>query len=418
MKRSLLLSLFVCPLALHAGGVLLYEIGTAEVRLASAGWAARAEDPSTTFTNPAGLTRIADRQIQVGGEVINCHLRFDPNQKTTIKGSDGDATIWLPSGSFFYAQPLTEKLSIGFGSLGYFGSDLHFDSDNWVGRYYVDYSFLEGFSLVASAAYRLTDSLSIGLGGTTMFALFREKNSIRNSLDGLKDGQLKMHDERLSGGAIAGILYEFSPCTRVGVQYLSPIHFHFQDIPTFVDIGPRLLEILRITGLLNSKVKINVTVPQSVMLSTYHAFNSSWAVMADFGWQQWSQFQKLSVTLSSESARSLTFLPKYQDTWHGALGVEYSLNPCWVFSGGVAYDSSAVTDANRTLDFPVGEAWRFGTGARWFYSNALTFDLCYELCWSGDLPVNVNRGPLAGAVHGAFENTYVQFFSANLIWWF
>jgi len=71
MKRSLLLSLFVCPLALHAGGVLLYEIGTAEVRLASAGWAARAEDPSTTFTNPAGLTRIADRQVQLGIEAIN-----------------------------------------------------------------------------------------------------------------------------------------------------------------------------------------------------------------------------------------------------------------------------------------------------------------------------------------------------------
>lgn len=411
----LLLSL---PLSAYAGGITLYEIATPEVRLASAGWSSRAEDPSTVFTNPAGMTRLPCAEMQVGIEAINAKIEFDKSRRTTVAGVNGDASIWLPSGSFFCVTPVNEKFSVGVGSFGYFGSDLHYTDDSWVGRYYVDYAFLEGFSLVGSAAYQMTDSFSFGLGINAMYALFREKNSIRNSLDSLKDGFLKMHDESLAAGAVAGILYQFSPCTRLGIQYLSPIQLHFQDTPTFVGIGPTLENVLRATGVLNSKVQIHARVPQSVMVSLFHAFNSRWSVMVDGGWQQWSQFQKVSVTLASTAANTLTFLPTYQDTWHGALGVEYHPNCEWTLSAGFAYDSSAISDANRTLDFPIGEQWRFGTGGRWQYSDALSFDLCYEMSWSGNLPVDVNKGPLVGHVTGVFANTYVQFFSANLNWAF
>ena len=40
-----------------AGGISLYEVGTADVGLAAAGYTARAQDASTVFTNPAGMTR-------------------------------------------------------------------------------------------------------------------------------------------------------------------------------------------------------------------------------------------------------------------------------------------------------------------------------------------------------------------------
>ena len=227
-----------------------------------------------------------------------------------------------------------------------------------------------------------------------------------------------MHDESFSAGAVAGILYQFSPFTRIGVQYLSPVQLHFQDTPTFVGIGPILEEVLRRTGLYSSKVKIDVRVPQSVILSGYHEINPCWTVMADVGWQQWSEFQKVSVTLASETATTLTFLPQYQDTWHGAIGLEYHPNCDWTVSGGFAYDSSAVTDANRPLDFPVGEQWRFGTGARWIYSSRLSFDLCYELSWTGDLSIDQDKGPLVGHVKGVYNNLYLQFFSATISWAF
>lgn len=46
------------PNASHAGGLFLTEFGTEDVALAGAGWAARAEDASTLFKNPAGMSRL------------------------------------------------------------------------------------------------------------------------------------------------------------------------------------------------------------------------------------------------------------------------------------------------------------------------------------------------------------------------
>jgi long-subunit fatty acid transport protein len=51
------------PLPAMAGGLIAYEVGTADVGLASAGYNARAQDASTVFTNPAGMTRLEGIQL-------------------------------------------------------------------------------------------------------------------------------------------------------------------------------------------------------------------------------------------------------------------------------------------------------------------------------------------------------------------
>jgi long-chain fatty acid transport protein len=42
--------------ASEAGGLFMSEIGTNDVGLAGAGWAARGQDASTLFRNPAGMS--------------------------------------------------------------------------------------------------------------------------------------------------------------------------------------------------------------------------------------------------------------------------------------------------------------------------------------------------------------------------
>lgn len=87
-------------------------------------------------------------------------------------------------------------------------------------------------------------------------------------------------------------------------------------------------------------------------------------------------------------------------------------------SGGVAYDSSAISTAQRPLDFPVGKQWRFGTGARWNITDNLAFDFSTELQWQGNLRSTVDRRLVAGHVEGTFKNTYVLFLNSNLIYVF
>ena len=53
-----------------AGGIMLYEGGTADIGLASAGYGARAQDASTVLTNPAGMTRLEGTQILLGTKLL------------------------------------------------------------------------------------------------------------------------------------------------------------------------------------------------------------------------------------------------------------------------------------------------------------------------------------------------------------
>jgi len=67
----------------HAGGLIAYEVGTADVGLASAGYNARAQDASTVFTNPAGMTRLAGTQVLAAGQVLWSNTKFSIDSGTS-----------------------------------------------------------------------------------------------------------------------------------------------------------------------------------------------------------------------------------------------------------------------------------------------------------------------------------------------
>ena len=48
----------------------LTEFGTEDVALAGAGWAARAQDASTLFKNPAGMSRLEGNHFQGGLQAL------------------------------------------------------------------------------------------------------------------------------------------------------------------------------------------------------------------------------------------------------------------------------------------------------------------------------------------------------------
>ena len=76
----------------QAGGLYLYELGTPDVGAAAAGWAARAQDAGTVFTNPAGMTRLEKSELLVGIQPLYLHTEFSPDGNTTTSGPDGDAS--------------------------------------------------------------------------------------------------------------------------------------------------------------------------------------------------------------------------------------------------------------------------------------------------------------------------------------
>src|SRR5512135_2244894 len=75
------------PVFARAGGLTMYEIGTPDTGYASAGYAARANDPGTILTNPAGMTRLEGTQFLIGGHLLYGYANFSPDINTTVVGS-------------------------------------------------------------------------------------------------------------------------------------------------------------------------------------------------------------------------------------------------------------------------------------------------------------------------------------------
>jgi long-chain fatty acid transport protein len=419
MLKSLLGFFFVTMLtcgSAFAGGLSLYEFGSPDVGLAAAGSAARTQDASTVFTNPAGMSRLEKSQVLGGLQALYGDMKFSPNSASTVSGSDGgNAVGWMPGGSLFVVHKLNQDWAIGFGVLSYFGLGLKYD-DNWIGRYYIQEGTLIGMTLTPAVSYRVNNWLSIGAGLNMMYGYLDTKVAINNIGDSRPDGQLKYKDQNWGYGGNFGIMVEPKSGTRFGITYLTAVKLDFSDVPEFNGLGSGLEVVLRNSGLMTNNLDMSVTVPQMVMFSAYHELNPQWAIMGNIGWQQWSRFGQVDVQINSNNPQSLTVDNDYKDTWHVALGVQYRPSATWAFTCGVAYDSSAVDDDKRTVTLPMGEAWRFALGAQYAFTPNLTMGAAYEFLWGGDMSVDQERGPLVGRVAGEYSNTSMSIIALNLSW--
>jgi len=422
LPAFLLLLALLAPSRTWAGGLTLYEVGTPDTGYASAGYAARANDPGTVLTNPAGMTRLKESQLLIGGHLFYGHAEFSPDSSTNVPGNDGGNPIGLlPSLSAFGTWKVSNDLALGFGMFSNFGLGLWYDS-NWVGRYYARQSILLGLSLMPAAAYRVTDSLSLGVGANVMVGYLRNRVAINNIDPRFGDGQLSVEDTTVGVGANVGLLYEASQATRFGVTYTSPVKLDFSAQTGFTNTAPGLTALLIQRGLYSSTLNLGVTVPQGVMASFYHDLDDRWALLGNFGWQQWSQFGRVDVSISdTQNPRGLTTNLNFKDTWHGALGAQYRVSEPWLVTGGVAYDSSMTDEANRSPSLPIGWSWRFALGGQYELSKTTQLGFAYEYLYGGNQGITkTGQIPLAlggrGDVIGSYPNLSLQFFSANVTW--
>jgi len=402
--------------ALAAGGLTLLEIGTRDLGTAGAGYAARAEDASTAFTNPAGMARIQGDDVVLGTQLLYGNVTFSSNGNTSqsapaVLGSDngGNAIGWAPGGSAFYVHSVSQDVKLGFGLAGNFGLAEKFN-DGWVGRYYVQESTLVGITLMPSASWRVDDRLSVGAGLNAMYGMLKTTVAINNVAAAAPDGQLKLEDNTWGFGGTLGVLYQLSPGTRLGATYTSQIKLDFKATPQISGSGTPLENLL--SG--GRQLDLGMYVPQAVMTSMVHQLDSRWAILGNLGWQDWSKFGQVEV--SAGSSGTITTTSKFTDTWHAALGAQYKYSDPWLLSAGIAYDSSMVSDADRSIALPVGAVWSFGAGARYQVRKDFDVSLGYTLKWAGDMPVDNNRGPLAGRVAGDYKNSALHFFGATFHW--
>ena len=402
----------------YGGGILLYESGTPEVGLAAAGWAARAQDAATVATNPAGMTMLENDELLLGTQVLYGNINFTSNGLTTSSGGNGDNALgWFPGLSLYYSHSQSERLKLGLAVYGTFGLALDY-GDSWAGRYQFEKGAVLGMTFAPTIAYKLTDKFSIGGALNVMYGYFSATSSVNNPAPGMADGKLEVDDGQFGFGGNFGMLYEISDATRVGLQYTTEISLDFSDTAELTGLGPGLTAALRARGLIDTEVSLDMTVPQTTMLSFFHQLNNTWAILGNLGWQDWSEYGKVGVEIASENPVSLTKDRDYKDSYHAALGAQVDIEGPWLLSFGVAFDSAIVDEENITPDMPNADAWRFAIGGQYALKKNMIIGLGYSYFWMGDLDMDAEGGTLTGRLAGTYEDVSNHFFALNLRWVF
>ena len=97
--------------------------------------------------------------------------------------------------------------------------------------------------------------------------------------------------------------------------------------------------------------------PQQLMGDVYQRITERLALLGSVGWQNWSRFGLVDISIDSANPRSLSKNLHFQDTFHIAAGSQYLLTQQWMLS--------AVGTPMRTVSLPVGDQYRFGAGVQY-----------------------------------------------------
>jgi long-chain fatty acid transport protein len=172
-----------------AAGFASTEHGTSGLGNAFAGAAALAEDPSTVWFNPAGMTFLEGRQFAAALHVGVPSIEFQ-NEGSTLSplvgngplsgGDGGDAgdTFLVPN--LYYVHSLSEQFTFGLGINAPFGLTTEYD-DDWVGRYHAINTELVTVNINPNLAWKINDAVALAFGLNALYFDGELSNAIDQS---------------------------------------------------------------------------------------------------------------------------------------------------------------------------------------------------------------------------------------------
>jgi len=429
--RASLVTLAVASafLPLHwaqAGGFALIEQSGSGLGNAYSGSAAAAEDASTIYFNPAGMTLLPmGRQISVAGHLILPSSSFNNRGSTgatlfgapSANSSGGDAGMNAVVPNGYFAMALSSNLRFGVGLNVPFGLGTEYASD-WIGRFQGVKSELMALNINPALSWKLNDRVSLGFGlnyqsidaeltSKTNYAaaVFSSTGSLAAATAiataGQAEGMSRLKGNDTSWGWNAGAMFQLSPQTRLGVAYRSRIKYSVEGTATFENRPAALAAALP-----DGNIKLDISMPDSLSFALSHALNDRWQVLADATWTGWSVLEYFEVVRTNNipiSGATLQKIPyHWRNTWRVGVGANYRMNDAWMLKGGIAFDQTPTNDTDRGVRLPDGNRTWMSIGAKRRISNAGTLDIGYAHLFVKDPTVISNAGGVSSNSTAAY----------------
>jgi long-chain fatty acid transport protein len=439
-------------------GFALQENSGSAMGNAFAGGAAAAEDASTLWSNPAGMSRLASPEVSLAVHFITPSFKFQDNGSVPaafqpLGGTGGDAGSLNVVPNLYVAVPIDRQWSVGVGINAPFGLVTEYD-DNWIGRFQAVKSDIKTINVNPAASWRVTDTFAVG-AGVSWQRLDAELTSRVNysaalaqaagqaaagglipaslvpQIIGLTPGlesKVKVEGDDSAWGWNVGFLWDVTPQTRIGGQYRSSIKYNVSANVTFDSPVPAVpAPLAPVVGLLaagvngalaNGGVKADIELPDIANLSIFHRLNDRWDLMADVQYTRWSVFKELRFVRTTGALLAVT-PENFSNAWRVSAGATYHWTDAWSFRGGLAWDQAPVNDVDLTPRLPDGDRVWIAVGAQYRFNRNLALDggFVYIPVKSPDIQQNAGSTAANGLVKGHYDAS-VTIFSAQLTYTF
>lgn len=426
-KQKLLSALILAAFASSAGaaGFQLIEQNASGIGNAYAGSAAVAENASTIFYNPAGMTELQGTQLSAGVAAVKPTFKFSDNGSSAGAlggtGNGGDAGRWgfIPNG--YLSTAYSKDLSFGIGLGAPFGLMTKYDSP-WIGAAQSVKFDVQTMNINPSVAYKVNETVSIG-GGLSWQRLEAtyERLAAVNAIvlpippagypvaagvTSTTPVKLSVSDE--GWGWNVGTLIKVAPATKLGLSYRSRVKYQATGQISVSGSDPVL------NAATTSKVKADITLPDTFIASLTHQLDDRWLLLGDISWTGWSSIPKIDIIRTSgasSGAIAQTLDTQFRDTWRVALGANYQYSPDMKLKMGIAYDQTPVKGATtRLVSMPDNDRLWLSLGAQWKLAKDSTVDLGVAYLYVKDAQINNNQSattpvPSRGTITGTYKDS-------------
>ncbi len=392
----------------QAAGFALIEQSASGMGNAFAGGGAVAEDASTIFFNPAGMTYIEGTQAVGALHLIKPNVEFDNDGSLAgtarplgDEGPNAGDLAFVPN--FYLMTALTPSINVGVGVNVPFGLKTEYD-DEWLGRFQANKSELKTVNINPSIAFKVNDRVSLGFGVSAMRAEATLTRSVNFGPFG--EGAVKVEGDDWGFGYNLGAIFQATADTRISVAYRSEVKQKLEGDAIFK--LPTGLPGAFAAAATNGDVSAKIDLPATFSVSAFSKLNSKWDLMGDITWTEWSNFEELRVV--RDNGATLTVTPEnWYNTMRYSVGVNYHYNDVIKLRAGLAYDEEAIKDEFRTPRIPGNDRKWLSLGASYKMSPTSTFDIGYAHLFISDVKIDDDQTgaiPLGnGRVRGEYKGS-------------
>jgi long-chain fatty acid transport protein len=428
VSSSAALAAVFSPLALHGAGFAIAEQSVSGLGYGFAGSAAIAEDSSTAWFNPAGMTELEGLQLQAGLHFILPSAEFtntgtlsaDPVNATyrPTVGADSESDTGAMIPNLYATYQASEDFTVGFSVNAPFGLKTKY-ADGWVGRYVAIESDLKTINVNPSVAWKISDQLSVAGGVSFVRADAVLSNAVDFGLVLLSqlqpngpipptalptglvpdivarrgtvayDGFLRLEGDDQSYGWNLGILWKPSEATKIGVHYRSRVDFRLDGAVDFT--LPTGFEPILGASFADQGGKVDLTLPSSLSVSLTHDLTDRFTILADVTWTEWEVFESLVIEYENGVPPNSVIPENWGNTMRYSVGGRFQLNEAVTLRAGLVVDEAAVPDSTyRSPRIPDADRFWVAFGGQWAVSESIVLDFGYAHIFVEDSTINNN----------------------------